>query len=631
MHESESHSEQKIMVKKLFVLFVLTVVAGSALAEEVEFDVKAHYDKAEYKIPMSDGVLLHTVVYSPKDKSHKYPFLIVRTPYSVRPYGPDEYLPAKRMAPSVEFVKDGYIFVFQDVRGTFKSEGEWENLRPARTHEGGTDESTDTHDTLDWLLDNIPGHNSHAGLWGISHPGWYTVMGMIDAHPALKAASPQATTHDAFIGDDDHHNGAYGLHYVTWRYSMGIVTGPDRAALNGASPESIDFGTDWDYEFYLNAGPIDELNERHFNGRMTQVWQNLIDHPDYDEFWANKNIAHLLRDIKIPVLNVGGWFDATDFYGSIETYQSIERQNPENNSTLVVGPWGHGGWWGDDGSTLGHMQFGAATSKYYKKNIIFPFFQYYLKHKGAWSPSEATVFETGNNTWHHLKQWPPENIEKRNIYLHADFQLSFEKPQGQSGDAHDSYVSDPAKPVPLSPDIPMYKNNRMVADQRIASTRTDVLTYRTPELQDDITIAGPILAKLFASTSGTDSDWIVKLIDVYPADAPDFEEVRMGGYQMLLGIEIMRGKYRNSFSDPEPMTPDEITPISFHIWDKFHTFKKGHRIMIQIQSSWFPAFDRNPQKFTNIYRARKEDYQAATQKIFRSDESPSHLVLPVLP
>jgi putative CocE/NonD family hydrolase len=619
-----------MMVKKLIALFVLLTVADSSLAEDAEFDVKAHYDKAEYQIPMADGVKLHTIVYSPKDKSQKYPFLIVRTPYSVRPYGLEEYLPAKRMAPSVEFLEDGYIFVFQDGRGTYKSEGEWENLRPARTHEGGSDESTDAYDTLDWLLDNIPGHNSHAGQWGISHPGWYAAMAMIDAHPALKAVSPQATTLDAFIGDDDHHNGAYALHYLTWRYGMSIVTGPDRAALNGAPAESVDFGTDWDYEFYLNAGPLDEINEKHFNGRMTQVWQNLIDHPDYDEFWARKNYTHLLKDIEIPVLNVGGWFDATDFYGSIQTYQSIERQNPGNESTLVIGPWSHGGWWGSDGTSLGHMQFGAATSEYYKKDIIFPFFQYHLKHKGTWSPAEAIVFETGNNTWHHLAQWPPENIEKRNIYLHEDFQLSFEKPKSQAGAAFDSYVSDPAKPVPLSPDIPMYKNNRMVADQRIASTRTDVLTYKSSVLEEDLTIAGPILANLFASTSGTDSDWFVKLIDVYPADAPNAGDVRMAGYQMLLGIEVMRGKYRNSFSEPEPMTPDEITPISFHLWDKFHTFKKGHRIMIQIQSSWFPAFDRNPQTFTNIYRAKKDAYRKATQKIYRSGESPTHLVLPVL-
>ena len=627
MRQLVCRGEKNMMAEKLFAGFVLTMIAVVAVAEDIAFDVKANYDKAEYKIRMADGVSLHTVVYSPQDKTLKYPFLIVRTPYSAKPYGPDDFLPADRIAPSLEFLEDGYIFVFQEVRGTYQSDGIWENLRPARTDKAGTDESTDTHNTLDWLLENIPGNNAHAGLWGISHAGWYTAMAMIDPHPALKAVSPQATTLDAFIGDDDHHNGAYGLHYVTWRYGMSVVTDPDR---DGTPAESIDFGTDWDYEFFLNAGPLDEYNERHFNGRMTQVWQNLIDHPDYDEFWVNKNYSRLLTDIKIPVLNVAGWFDATDPYGTIETYQSIERQIPENKSTLVVGPWSHGGWWTNDGSSLGHMQFGAPTAEYFQKDIVFPFFQYYLKHKGTWSASEATVFETGNNTWHHLDQWPPENVKKRNIYLHEDFELSFEKPQDQSDDAHDSYISDPAKPVPLSPDIPMYKNNRMVADQRVASTRTDVLTYKTEVLQEDITIAGPILANLFASTSGTDSDFFVKIIDVYPSDAPDFEDVRMGGYQMLLGIEVMRGKFRNSFSIPEPMTPDEITPISFHLWDKFHTFKKGHKIMIQIQSSWFPAFDRNPQTFTNIYRAKKDDYQKATQKIFRSGGSPSHLVLPVV-
>jgi len=630
MHTLNSHDEVKMMVKNIFALFVLSMSAVCVLAQDAEFDVKAHYDKTESKIPMSDGVLLHTVVYSPKDKSQEYPFLLVRTPYSAKPYGPEEYLPADRIAPSMEFLEDGYIFVFQDVRGTYKSEGVWENLRPARTGDDGSNEITDTHDTLDWLLENISGNNGRAGQWGISHAGWYTAMAMIGAHPALKAVSPQATTLDAFIGDDDHHNGAYGLHYATWRYGMSIATSPDRHDPDFASSEPIDFGTDWDYEFYLNAGPLDKFNDQYFNGRGIKVWQDIIDHPDYDEHWASRNYSRLLKDIKIPVLNVAGWFDAPDPYGTVETYRSIERQNPVNNSTLVVGPWSHGGWWFGDGSKLGHMQFDAPTTEHYKKNIIFPFFQYHLKGQGDWSSTEATVFETGNNRWHHLEQWPPESVKKQNIYLQPDFQLSFEKPQGRPDGAHDSYISDPAKPVPLSPDIPMYKHNRMVADQRIASTRTDVLTYKTEVLQEDITIAGPILANLFASTSGTDSDWFVKLIDVYPSDAPDVDEIKMGGYQMLLGIEVMRGKYRNSFSNPEPMTPGEITPISFHLWDKFHTFKKGHRIMIQIQSSWFPAFDRNPQTFTNIYRAKAEEYQKATQKIYRMEKFPSHLVLPVL-
>lgn len=621
-----------IMRKTIIAVFILVLLWGCSPDAETEFDIKVHYDKSEYKIPMRDGIKLHTVVYCPKDKSQESPILLVRTPYSADPYGPDNFHPPDRMAPGDEFLRDGYIFIFQDGRGTFKSEGEWINLRPISEEEGGIDETTDTYDTIEWLIHNIPGNNGRVGQWGISHPGWYTVMGMIDAHPALKAASPQATTMDAFIGDDDHHNGAYALLDMEWWYSMSIISGPDREKLNGISPEDIDYGTPWAYEFFLNAGPIAEFNERHFKGLMTQVWQDIIDHPDYDEFWESRNVTRWLDDIKIPVLNVAGWFDSCDPYGAIATYQAIEDKNIDNRSTLVVGPWRHGGWRGDDGSQHGDIRFGSKTSEYFQKEIIFPFFQYYLKDKGTWSPSEATMFETGNNRWHNFKEWPPGNIVKTNIYFQEDGGLSFEQTQEKIQDVHDSYISDPAKPVPFSPDIRMsqYSCNNMLGDQRYASTRPDVLTYQTEILDSDITIAGPVRANLFASTSGTDSDWFVKLIDVHPNDAPDYGDVEMGGYQMLVGMEVMRGKYRNSFSNPEPMTPDEITPISFELRDRFHTFKKGHRIMVQVHSTWFPAFDRNPQKFINIYRAKKSDYQKATQKIYRSPKSPSHLVLPIL-
>jgi putative CocE/NonD family hydrolase len=572
---------------------------------------------------------LHTVVYSPKDKSKKYPFLILRTPYSAGPYGPGTFREGLRMAPSREFLEDGYIFVIQDGRGTYNSEGVWENLRPVRKGDFGTDEATDTYDSIEWLLENIPGHNGNAGQWGISHPGWYTVMGLIGAHPALKAVSPQATTFDPFVGDDDHHNGAYAIKWTDWWYMQSVISGPERGT-DPVPPERIDRGTPWAYEFFLNAGPTNELNERHYGGQMTHIWQNLIDHPDYDEFWQDRNVGRSLTDIRIPVLNVAGWFDSPDPYGAIATYQSIEVQNPVNQSTLVAGPWRHGGWLIDDGDVLGHMQFGEKTSRFFKKEMVFPFFQYHLKGEGSWSPSEAVVFETGNNRWHRLEQWPPANVKSTNLYLHEGFRVAFDRPSATPPSAHDSYISDPAKPVPDSPHIPVDTSDMMVADQRFASTRPDVLTYQSEVLTEDITIAGPILANLFASTSGTDSDWIVKLIDVHPADAPDFGDVKMGGYQMLLGVEIMRGKYRNSLSSPAPMVPDEVTPISFYLWDKFHTFKKGHKIMVQIQSTWFPAFDRNPQVFTNIYAAKKGDYIKATQKIFRSADSPTHLVLPVV-
>jgi len=624
--------EEEIVRKLSIFLFVIFLFWNCSPKAEKGFDLTANYVKSEYKIPMRDGIKLHTVVYSPRDESQSYPILMVRTPYSADPYGAGVFPPPGRMAPADEFLEAGYIFVFQDGRGTFKSEGEWRNLCPVREDKNGIDETTDTYDTIEWLIHNIPGNNGRVGQWGISHPGWYTVMGMISAHPALKAASPQATTFDAFIGDDEHHNGAFVQMFVGWAYSMSINSGPDRAELNGKWPQRIDHGIPWAYEFFLNAGPHDQINERYYKGRLTRVWQDVIEHPDYDEFWKSKNVAQSLGNIRIPVLNVAGWFDASDPYGAIATYQTIEEKNPDNKNTLVVGPWRHGGWRGDDGSKHGDIHFGSKTSEYFQKEIIFPFFQYYLKDEGSWMPSEATVFETGNNRWHHLEQWPPKNAVKKNIYFQEDGGLSFDQPSDTGQSAHDSYVSDPAKPVPFSPKIRMnqYAFNYIQGDRRYASTRPDVLVYQTEILDKDITIAGPILCNLFASTTGTDSDWFVKLIDVYPNDTPSNGGVEMGGYQMMLGVEVMRGKYRNSFSEPEPMAPDQITPISFEIHDRYHTFKKGHRIMVHIHSSFFPVFDRNPQTFTNIYRAQKSDYQRATQKIYRTPKSPSHLVLPVL-
>ncbi len=607
---------------------------GSAPAAANEaFDVKAHYDKAEYQIAMRDGVKLFTAVYSPKDRGQKYPMLMMRTPYSSGEHGADKY--RESIAPGPEFLREGYIFVFQEGRGTYGSEGEWVNLHPPRTAENQTDESTDTYDTIEWLIHNIPNNNGRVGQWGISHPGWYTVMGMIKPHPALKAASPQATTFDPFVGDDDHRNGAFYLTAVEWWYMMSLVSGPERAKLNGKRPEKIDFGTPSNYEFFLNAGPTSDLNKKYFSGKLTHIWDNIINHPDYDDFWAARNMERSLGNITIPVLNVAGWFDSPDPYGAIETYQTIERRNPGNQSTLVAGPWRHGGWARDDGSKLGDIQFGSKTSEYFQREIIFPFFQHYLKDKGDWSPAEAIVFETGANRWHRLPQWPPKEVRKKNLYLGADSTLSFDPPKEQGESALDSYVSDPNKPVPYTADVQRELGYEyMVGDQRFASTRPDVLTYRTEVLQEDVTIAGPILADLFVSTTGTDSDWFVKLIDVYPPDAPNNEEgpkaVKMGGYQMLLGVEVMRGKYRNSLSKPEPMEPGKVTPIKFNLWDKFHTFKKGHRIMVQLHSSWFPAIDRNPQTFTNIYRAKPEEYRKATQKVYRSAGAASHLVLPVV-
>ncbi len=615
------------------VLLLPGIVAVSSLRALREFDVKAHYDKSEQMIAMRDGVKLFTVIYSPKDKSQQYPLLLVRTPYSAAPYGVDAFPSPERMAPSEDFLRDGYIFVFQEGRGTHKSEGEYLDLRPIRTTTKDTDETTDTHDSIDWLVKHVPGNNGRVGQWGISHPGWYTVMGMAQPHPALKAASPQATTFDAFIGDDSHHNGAFNLILLDWAYLMSGATAPDRHTSKDPWP-GFDLGAPWAYEFFLNAGPTDKLNEKYFGGRLTRVWEDVLAHPDYDEFWERRNVRKALAHVTVPVLNVMGWFDAWDPYGAMATYQAIEELNPKNQSTLVAGPWSHGGWRRTDGSTLGDVHFGSKTSEYFQQQIVFPFFQYHLKGKGAWSPAEAIVFETGANRWRQLAQWPPSKVVKKNIYFHDDGRLTFEAPDAR-GKGYDSYVSDPSRPIPFTQEIRTDRGaNHMTADQRYAFTRPDVLTYRSETLAADITIAGPVLVNLFASTSGTDSDWFVKLIDVYPGDAPDNENdpkgVKMGAYQMLLGFNVMRGKYRNSFSKPEPMVADKVTPISFNILDRFHTFKKGHRIMVQVHSSWFPLFDRNPQIFTNIYRAQKSDYQKATQRVYRSNQAPSHLVLPIV-
>ena len=597
-----------------------------------EYDVRAYYDKSEVMIAMRDGVKLFTAIYSPKDRSKDYPILFYRTPYSIEPYG-EEHRPAEKLAPALEMLEEGYIFVLQDIRGTYKSEGEFEVIRAIREDRKdplAIDESTDNYDSIEWLINNVEGHNGRVGQWGISYSGWTTLQGMIEPHPALKASSPQASPSDMFIGDDWHHNGAFRL---TYAFAWMNHTAQERDTPTAKGPEPFDYGTSWGYEFFLNAGPTSELNQKYFKGQVP-AWEDFINHPNYDEFWQRRNALQYLGNIKHPVLNVAGWFDAEDFYGPISIYQEIEKRNPDNQSTFVSGPWRHGGWVRDDGSCLGDIQFGAKTSEYYQKHIVSPFFRYHLKGEGEWNPKEAIVFETGGNRWHRFDQWPPANNKTKNLYFQADGKLSFDRPKAQKS-AADDYISDPNKPVPFTSDFTAGwpGHTWMIEDQRSTSARTDVLVYQTEVLEEDITIAGPILVNLFASTSGTDADFFVKLVDVFPGDTPDPDPnptgARMGGYQMLVGVETMRAKYRDDYSNPEPMTPNEVTPISFNIWDKFHTFKRGHRIMVQVHSSWFPAYDRNPQQFMDIYHATKNDYNKATQKIYRSAKTPSHLVLPI--
>ncbi|MBS0420073.1 MAG: CocE/NonD family hydrolase [Proteobacteria bacterium] len=607
-------------------LALLTLILGlAAAAGAVEGDVAAHYLKNEYDIEMRDGVHLHTIVYTPKDSSRRYPILLRRTPYSVKPYGPGRFHDPKDLAPSEEFVTSGYIFVLQDVRGRFKSEGKWDNYRLRRHGRSGIDESTDTYDTIEWLLHHIKGHNGRVGQWGISHDGWMTVQSVMNPHPALKAASPQATTADAFFGDDFHDNGAFMTQILEWIYYMSESSNARGERAELPTPD-LHYTTPWDYDFFLHAGPTDQINTKYFGGRLEKQWDEAIQHPDYDDYWRERNALEPLGNVRVPVLNVLGWYDTFDAYGSMATYLEIKKRNPRSVNTVVAGPWRHGGWLRDDGASLGDVKFGARTSDYYQKEVVFPFFQYYMKDEGNWSSPEAVMFETGRNAWHRFDQWPPKGVTHESVYLRANGALSMQKPTETDPTACDQYVSDPGKPVPYSTHISMENGNTWrIEDQRLISIRPDVLRYQSEPLTEDLTIAGASEVELFASTTGTDSDWVVKLIDIYPPDAAE-----LPGYQRPVGMRLVRGRYRESFSKPAPLEPGEVTAYHIELLDKLHTFGKGHRIGIQVQSSFFPFIDRNPQTFVNIYRAKPTDYVPATQRVCHYAKAASRIVLPVI-
>jgi putative CocE/NonD family hydrolase len=606
-----------------------------AAAQGVE-EVKARYTKYEYKIPMRDGVRLFTAVYVPKDASARapYPILLTRTPYTVAPYGVDKY--KADLGPSPQFGKSGYIFAYQDVRGRWMSEGEFVNMRPEKDGSSRVDESTDTFDTIDWLVKNVPGNNGRAGQYGISYPGFYTACGLIDAHPALKAASPQAPVTDWFIGDDWHHNGAFLL---THCFNFLSVFGhPRPAPTSKLDVKPFDYGTPDGYDYLLNLGPLANVDAKLFKGDVA-FWNEVMDHGTYDDWWKARNLRPHLKGVRPAVMTVGGWFDAENLFGALECYKAIESSGPEATNTLVMGPWFHGGWSRGDGAALGHAKFNAKTSEFYRESIEFPFFEKHLKDK---SPSngdlpEAYVFETGRNQWRKLDAWPPKEARATPVYLRAGGWLAFEAPgQGSDPGAADEYVSDPAHPVPFVGEVAnTMVREYMVADQRFASRRTDVLTYQTEPLDHDLTVAGPVQVTLHVSTTGTDADWVVKLVDVYPGDAPDPDPnpsgVKMGGFQQLVRGDVLRGKFRKSFERPEPFTPGAPAEVTFTLPDLFHTFRPGHRLMVQVQSSWFPLIDRNPQTFVDIYKAKATDFRKATQRVYRSQERASRLVLPVLP
>jgi len=589
--------------------------------------IKQQYDKVETQIKMRDDIQLFTSIYSPKDKSESYPILIVRTPYNIEPYA-GSY--SSRLKDLNHLLKEKYIIVFQDVRGRFMSEGKFVDVRPYNPgkKKKEIDENSDTFDTIDWLIKNIDNNNGTAGVFGISYPGFYSTMALPNAHPALKAVSPQAPVSNWFFGDDWHHNGAFFL-MDAFNFYSGV--GRPRPEPTRSYPSSFEFKNNDNYDFYKDLGPVKNVQQKYF-GDTIQFWSDLMAHPNYDDFWKKRNVLPHLKNIKPAVLVVGGWFDAEDLYGALATYEAIETQNDNIQNRLVMGPWSHGQWASGNGDKLGNIHFNGNTSTYFKE-LELQFFNYYLKNKGEMNLPEASIFITGSNQWKEFKQWPPSNVEKKNLYLQCDEKLSFNESTAE--ECYDEYVVDPKKPVPYTEDVHLGRTREYLTDdQRFASRRPDVMVFQTDILEEDITVVGPLNVSVFVSTTGTDADYVIKMIDVFPDELNDYPSndmnVPMGGYQMLVRGEVLRGKFRNSFENPEPFIPNQVTEVSFEIPDTAHTFKKGHRIMIQVQNSWFPLVDINPQQFLNIYEANETDFIKATHRIYHDAKRPSKIAISVL-
>jgi hypothetical protein len=600
-------------------------------AQDLRDYVRANYTKSEYRVPMRDGVRLFVAVYAPKDTSRRYPIWMSRTPYTVAPYGVENYRGS--LGPSEFFARDGYIFAYCDVRGKGKSEGEFVHVRPFipnKTTPNQVDEASDTYDTIEFLLKTIPNHNGRVGISGTSYPGFYATMAALSGHPALKAVSPQAPVTEWFIGDDFRHNGALFLAHAFGFFSF--FGRPPEEENQVPGPE-FDYGTPDGYDFFLRMGPLGNADRRFFKGQI-EWWQDLVSHDTYTDFWKARDPLPYLTNVKAAVMTVGGWFDAEDVYGPLHLHEALAKRSPGTVNVLVEGPWSHGQWNYDAGEAVGDVCFHQKTAEYFRKHIEFPFFQHYLKDKDEETLPGAYVFETGRDEWHQLDAWPPGNVAKKTYYFEGGGRLSLDHPSA-SVDEFDEYVSDPAKPVPhISWISTQMTYPYMTADQRFAARRTDVLVYQTEPLDEDVTFAGPLTASLYVSTTGTDSDWVVKLIDVYPGNYPDPDPnptgVRMGGYQQLVRGEPFRGKFRKSFEKPVPFEPGKPDKVEFQLPDVYCTFRRGHSIMVQVQSSWFPLADRNPQKFMKIDEAQPADFQKATQKVYRSARMPSGVTVEVL-
>jgi len=618
-------------------------VAGVAHGQAA-FDIRANYTKQEVMIPMRDGVQLFTSIYVPKDSTTKHPILMRRTPYSCAPYGPSAISPFVG-GQQARHMRAGYIIVCQDVRGAYRSEGDYANVRPYLPVKRSTkdiDETTDTYDTVDWLVKHLGTSNGRVGISGISYPGFYTWMGTIDAHPAVKATSPQAPVSKWMGGDDFYHNGALLLPHAFDFYAN---FGHARPQPTTASGPGFDHRTPDGYAFFLRMGPLANADAKYFHGEIA-FWDTLITHDQWSDYWAARDILPHLTNTRPATLVVGGWFDTENLFGALNSYKTNERLSPKAENRLVMGPWSHGQWGRGDGDSLGAIAWDAPTAQFYTDSIEGPFFDHYLKGEGTLTLPEAFVFNTGVKQWRRFDAWPPKGVTTRRLVLGAGGALvvggndgSGTSPTPATSPEYDEYVNDPAKPVPYTNEITHWYNpGFMLEDQRFASRRPDVLVYQTEPLTEDVTVAGPYQVRFTVSTSGTDADWVVKVIDVFPDDAggPTSRargntSVRLGGYQMLVRGDVLRGKFRKSLAAPEPFTPDAPTEISFTLQDSFHTFQVGHRLMIQVQSSWFPMIDLNPGTFTHLYEAKPSDFHKTTQRVYYSAAHPSYVELTVLP
>lgn len=626
----------KTLKWQVFTLFFL--VLQIALAQQIDSAwTSQNYTKQEVYIPMRDGVKLFTVIYSPKNQDEFHPILMMRTPYSVAPYGKDQFSPRLYKTYWKQYLKEGYVIVMQDVRGRFMSEGEFEDVRPFLTDKKGKrdiDEASDAYDSIDWLIKNVAQNNGRVGVFGVSYPGFYATMAAASRHPNLMAVSPQAPVTEWFLGDDFHHNGAFALMDAFSFYSGFGKTRPKPPTV---AARGFDFPEQDAYNFHLRQGALKEYKK--LIGDSVKFWDVLMEHPNYDTFWQMRDARKACHNLQAAMLVVGGTFDAEDCFGAWNLFKALEKQSPKGSNRLVMGPWSHGGWGRSEGSHLGHVRFGAKTSVYYQEQIEVPFFNYHLKLKGKIDQlPKASVFFSGENAWKSFDQWPPKQMQYQKLFFNSNNSLTRDIPHAEKGSS--AYISDPAKPVPYAEAVHLRRTKEyMIDDQRFAARRPDVLVFSTPVLEKDLVVSGPVIADLLVSLSSTDADFVVKLIDVFPDDFSYSDtyccdggekETVMGGYQMLVRAEIMRGRFRHSFEQPEAFVPGKTEQVKFELPDVAHSFKKGHRLMVQIQSTWFPLFDRNPQQFVDPYTCDPNSFVPCEVRLQHNAKESSSIGLPVL-